>query len=595
MPTTTQQARDVGGYVRTLVGLLILAFGAATIATARRDPAGSFGGVSVAAGIAELAAAWSLAFVGLVHWRRHPRNLLGPLLVAAGVAWLLPEWSNPAVGSGIAFTGGLVGFAACAPLIAHAALAYPSGRLGRVADRSLVIVAYAVSVVVLGLLTTSTFDPNAQGCLDCPRNFLSFGGHQTLFDAFNRWGIRAGLAWMLLFAPLAAWRVFRSRAALTILVPVILPAAAYLALSAWDYHHSLGRGALSNDPFDQRLWRLEAASLFALALGVSWGLLRRMRARESVARLVVELAESPRAGGVRNTLAEALADPSAELAYARTGSDDYVDADGTRVEIDGYRPGRAATSLLRAGRPLAVLAHDARLLNDPGFVEDVIAAARLAVENEQLQAEVRAQLKDLNASRARIIETGDAERRRLERDLHDGAQQRLVGLSLALRLLRSQLGEDTDPSVQGRIDEADAELRQALADLRELAHGIHPAVLTDDGLAAAVESLAERSTIRIELGELPEERLPSAVESAAYYTIAEAVKRSFVYSATVDVTRHEGLLVVVVRCRMAGGAEDGNESARITDMRDRVGAVDGTLVVEQDETGTAVRAEIPCV
>ena len=153
------------------------------------------------------------------------------------------------------------------------------------------------------------------------------------------------------------------------------------------------------------------------------------------------------------------------------------------------------------------------------MIEEVASAARLALENERLQAEARAQLEDLRSSRARIIEAGDAERRRLERDLHDGAQQRLVGLSLALRLVRRELGADRQ--LVARLDEAEAELAPAVAELRELAHGIHPAVLSDEGLAAAVEALAEDAPAS-HRRDCRRSGSLAPVETAAYLVVAEA-------------------------------------------------------------------------
>ncbi|MGH8774474.1 MAG: sensor histidine kinase [Jiangellaceae bacterium] len=144
---------------------------------------------------------------------------------------------------------------------------------------------------------------------------------------------------------------------------------------------------------------------------------------------------------------------------------------------------------------MALLPHRRNLLGHPGFVEEVVSAAGLALENERLQAEVRAQLADLRASRARILEASDGERRRLERDLHDGAQQRLVGLALGIRLLRSRLEPHTAPIALPRLDDAEAELRAAVTELRRLAQGLHPAVLSDFGLATALESLAEGASL----------------------------------------------------------------------------------------------------
>jgi signal transduction histidine kinase len=231
-----------------------------------------------------------------------------------------------------------------------------------------------------------------------------------------------------------------------------------------------------------------------------------------------------------------------------------------------------------------VLLHRSDLVDNLELVEEVASAARLALENERLQAEVRAQLEDLRSSRARIIEAGDAERRRLERDLHDGAQQRLVGLSLALRLLRGQFGTDRDQLLAARLDETEAELRQAVAELRELAHGIHPAALSDEGLAAAVEALAEGAPAPLRIAALPQERFPPSVETAAYLVIAEAAKAG---AARVSATRRDGALVVEVEAQA--------EPDQLVELEDRVGALDGHLGVEEMSSGgVRIRAEIPC-
>ena len=274
-----------------------------------------------------------------------------------------------------------------------------------------------------------------------------------------------------------------------VVAPVVLAGCAYLGLVAGTFATSLDRGFVGRGDARAPALARPGGALAALAAAVAWGLLRARRTRSSLARLVVELGESATAGGLRDGLAEALADPDLELAYP-VGDGRYADARGRPVD-PAPLDGRAATPLVRDGRPVALLLHRADLLDNPELVEEVASAARLALENERLQAEARAQLEDLRSSRARIVEAGDAERRRLERDLHDGAQQRLVGLSLALRLLRSRLGSDEDGELAARLDEAEAELGEAVAELRELAHGIHPAVLSDEGLAAAIEALAE--------------------------------------------------------------------------------------------------------
>jgi signal transduction histidine kinase len=573
-----------------IVGLVVsaaAAVGVVALAVARRNPGGSFAGGSTLGAIAELGAGWLVVATGLVFWLRRPGNRFAPLLVLAGLAWFLPEWSNPGADNPLVFTIGLVGFAASLPLLAHAALSYPSGRVRSVPARVVLVGAYAGTIGLLGLLSASVFDPIAEGCVQCPRNLLLVHGDGEAFESFNRWGVRAGLGWALALALLIAWQVARSVGpGLVVVAPVALAGAAFLGIAAWDFEHSLGRGLLSNDVFDVRLWRYQAAALAALAAGVAWGLYRARRARASVASLVVELGRSPTASGVRGALATALGDPDLEIAYRRADSEVYVDGSGQPVELRA-RPGRAITPLARDGQPVAALMHDEGLLRDPGLLEEMVSAARLAVENARFQAEVRAQLESLRTSRARIVEAADLERRRLERDLHDGAQQRLVGLSFALGMARSQLAAHADPDTAIRIEEAERELREALAELRELAHGIYPAALTDEGLAAAVEALAEKSPVEVDVDALPDERFRAPVEAAAYFLIAETVKRGSGTRVTVSAARRDGDLLV----DLAGNGEIAED---LIDMQDRVGALNGRLEIQRSRDGFALRAEIPC-
>ena len=250
-----------------------------------------------------------------------------------------------------------------------------------------------------------------------------------------------------------------------------------------------------------------------LATGVAWNWVRNRRARSTVAQLIVDLAKSPPPGGLRDVLAGTVGDPHLVLAYPLGTTNRLVDAQGRPVELDIRQE---QTRLIQDGQAVAVLSHAPGLLDDEQLVENVATAARLALENERLQAEVQARLVELRASRTRIVEAGDAERKRLERDLHDGAQQRLVGLSLSLRLARLQLATGAAPDAVARLDRAEAELREAIVELRELAHGIFPAVLADEGLAAAVEALAEDGRVPIRIRSLPEGRFALGVETAAY-------------------------------------------------------------------------------
>jgi len=410
--------------------------------------------------------------------------------------------------------------------------------------------------------------------------------------------VTLGVVWTIALAALAAWRLTRASAPLRrVTAPVLLAGIGYLLLVWEDYMHSLSRGILSTDPFEYRLRLGQAAALGAVALAVLWSWFLGRRTRSAMARLVVELGESPPPGGLCEVLARSLGDPELQLAYPLGEPQRYVDAGGRTVDLAAHNR-QAVTPLARNGTTVALLLHRQGLLDDPGLVDEVAGAARLALQNERLQAEVRAQLEDLLTSRARIVATGDAERRRLERDLHDGAQQRLVGLSLALRLVRAQLGPDRDQNFVSRIDRAEEGLRLAIDELRELAHGIYPAVLVDEGLAAAVEALAERSSIPIQIVAVPEERFPGPVEAAAYFLVSEATGNiaalTAANNAIVEV-KHEGDRLLVDVTEVGAGGSDADVEARVTDLADRVGALNGRLLIERSPgQGITIRAEIPC-
>ncbi|HEV2255538.1 MAG TPA: histidine kinase [Streptosporangiaceae bacterium] len=571
-------------------------FGLLSLRFARSHPGATFGGTSWPAGLTELAAGWAVIGAGCYVWRRRGKRS-GLFLAAAGVAWFFPEWDNPGVGAA-AFAFGLVTYALAPAVVAHAVLAYPSGRLSSPLGRLAVTVAYADAALVLGLLPALFFSPPGQGCSLCPPNLLLADDRPGLYESLNRWGIGLGLVWTITAAALCVWRLARPGASLRrAAAPVLAGGAAYLLLAGSDFAHSLPRGVLGTDQFEYRLWLAQAAALCVIGLGVAWSWLLARRARSAMAALVVELGQSPAAGGLREVLARSLGDPDLEVAYPLGNPERLVDATGAAVD-PATRQGHAVTPLTRRGETVALLSHRPGLLDDPAIVDEVIAATRLAVDNERLQAEVLAQLQELRASRARIVTTGDAERRRLERDLHDGAQQRLVGLSLALRLARVQPGAAADPDLRAVLDQADERLRAAIGELRELAHGIYPAALADDGLAAAVEALAEHTPIPLTIMHMPQQRLPGPVEAAAYFLIAETTGHIATLAAaggvTLDVRRDGNRLVVDVTENAAG--QPGRElDARLSGLADRVGALDGQLRVEHAAGGgVTIRAEMPC-
>jgi signal transduction histidine kinase len=297
---------------------------------------------------------------------------------------------------------------------------------------------------------------------------------------------------------------------------------------------------------------------------------------------------------IRDALARTLGDPHLRLAYPVEGGG-FVDDKGHPADITPSSD-QVATELRHDGRVTAVLIHDAALNEDPGLVEAAGAAAQFAMENERLHAELRAQLDEVRASRARLVTTADTERRKVERDLHDGAQQRLVTLALALRMAREQAGTTGDPTLTALLDEAAAELGVALQELRELARGIHPAILTEEGLGAAIDALARRSPFPVEV-HVPTDRYPSSVEGTAYFVVCEALanaaKHAEASSVTVAAMRLDGRLRVEVADDGRGGADvEGGSGLR--GLADRVAALGGTFqLTSPPGGGTRVVAEIP--
>jgi signal transduction histidine kinase len=337
---------------------------------------------------------------------------------------------------------------------------------------------------------------------------------------------------------------------------------------------------------------VSVALLASVPFAFLWGLLRtRLAQSGAVAEIVRSTGDDLRAA-----LASGLGDPSIELAYWLPERKVYVDREGRAVDLpDGAT--RSSTRIEHEGRCIAAILHDPSLNEQPGLVKAAGAAAALALENQRLEAELRARVEELSTSRARIVQVALEERRRLERDLHDGAQQRLVALRLQLRLARDRA--DKDPAAaQTMLDGAMGELDEALADLRELARGIHPAVLADRGLEPALSALAGRAPLPVEVATAPAERLPAPVEAAAYFVVAEALTNVAKYaqasSARVAVERRNGHAVVEIRDDGVGGADPARGSG-LTGLADRLSALDGRLEVDSPEGGgTVVRADIPC-
>jgi signal transduction histidine kinase len=326
------------------------------------------------------------------------------------------------------------------------------------------------------------------------------------------------------------------------------------------------------------------------------GFLRSRLARAAVGELFVDLRADPAPGDLRDALARALGDPSLTLAYWLPEFETWADLDGRAVMLptDGSR---ATTLIERNGARLAALLHDPVLDDEPELLQVVGAAASIALENGRLHAELRARLAELRGSRARVIEAGQKERKRLERNLHDGAQQRLIALSLELSLLEKEMAGDDDARAR-RLEQARDEIAASLDELRAVARGLHPAVLSGHGLEVALESIAASAPVSVRLNVALEGRLPEQIEVAAYYVVSESLanigKHSCASSASVDVDRINGVLVVEVVDDGVGGA-DSEQGSGLRGLADRVEALGGKLRVWSPAGGgTRLRAEMPC-
>ncbi|HZA90015.1 MAG TPA: histidine kinase [Solirubrobacterales bacterium] len=567
-------------------GLLVAAVQTPLIATAEFSPdRGLWIALNWVIGV-------GFVLVGAYAWLRRPDNRVGALMVATGFAWFLSVLGHTE--PPLLFTVGVLFDSLFVAVAIHLLLAFPSGRLESTVDRWLLAAVYAA--VTLGYLPTILFwDPATTGCVGCPDNVFLISSDPSLTTTSGDVLAGIGIALLLaVFVRLAVrWRgsTALQRRAIT---PVYAAGAALMLSLAALLQLQLARASygLIEDVFYGTMIPFGLVPYLFLA-----GLARAQMLRGgAVGRLVASLGETLGPGELRDALCRALGDPSLELAYWLTESEHYVDAKGHRVALPRSGSGRAASPVTLDGRPVAAIIHDPLLLDDPDLVQAVGAAAALALEKERLDAELRARVEELQESQARLLAVGFAERRRMERDLHDGAQQRLVSLALDLRLARSALREEPERA-ERLLDGADEELSRALEELRELARGLHPAVLSDRGLEAAVQTLATRAPLPVDvdarMGQVPE-----AVELAAYFVVSEALtnvaKYSAASSASVRVGRDDGSVVVEVSDDGVGGA-DPERGSGLRGLGDRLSALGGKLEVDsRSGAGTTVRARIPC-
>jgi signal transduction histidine kinase len=590
---------SVGRYATIVVAPLAVAYGLVAVGVASRHGASTtYAGLSTGAAAAELTAGWALAGAGLAAWWRRPGASAGPLAVLGAFAWFSPDWIGWQTGPGgvraLALAAQGLTFAAVVQL----ALGVPTGWPASAPARRLIVATWSATIAIaIGrvLFYNPFTDP---ACVTwCTPNPLLVAGSQTVARALDWAELGLSTLVALAVAGLGARMVAKATAAARrTLSPVLLPAA--LFIGAWTVRVIVVDAKPGEDPARPILTACFVARAVGLALmsvGLAWSLARAARGAIMLRRLAREVAAGAGEGSLEAALGRATGDVSLRLAFPLREGERWIDSEGSEIDPPQRGAEVSVTPILRDGQTVAALLHHPAILDGEALRREIGTAAELAIDNERLRAEALVQLRELKASRLRLVEAGDAERRALERDLHDGAQQRLVSLSIALRMAQGALGEQGATAAGASLREAGEGLQRAIDELRELAHGIHPIELSDEGLAAAVEALADGAPLTI--GALPLERLPPSVEVAAYVLVDEAVRRALTRDGgsapRVDARIADGALVVEVED--PGEPSPQRALADLVSVADRVRALDGRLTVEaRTDGGVLMRAVLPC-
>lgn len=559
--------------------------------------------------VRDMVAALSFGIAGLVAMRHRPENRTGPLMVLIGIALAARTWIFLPIPALVSLGFWLTGLPVI--ILGILVLGYPTGHFRSHASR--IWVGAAVGFMLIHVVMTLITPLGVWECAEC-RPLLTL-----TYDERHATNLFKVEAWMLItlaatLIPILVARWLRaSPPARRALAPVWVAGLVFAAVAFTDAVLSstdIAYDDFADIPGPGRFLRLEmppvvwtvmpwavAVSLTLVPIGFLWGLLRSRLNQAAVSALAIELRRTRDRLPLVASLRRALADRTLELGLWSRPAATYVTPDGQPMApLAG--PDRAVTRVDGADGPLAVIVHDPALEEQRDLVDGVTAVAQLALENERLQAEVRAQLEEVRASRERIVSAADAERRRIERNLHDGAQQRLVSLSLALNIAQARAA-DAAPEVAATLAEGAAELQRAIVELRELARGIHPAILSEAGLEPALESLAEHAPMPVRVrADLDGQRLPAVVEATAYFVVAEALtnvaKHAHASRAELRATVRDGWLHLRVSDDGRGGADPALGTG-LRGLFDRVAAVGGRLRVTGGDTGgTILEADIPC-
>jgi signal transduction histidine kinase len=514
---------------------------------------------------------------GLVAWRCRPANRFGPLMVLTGISSLVSalSWAE----GGVLHTVGQAADVLPLVLIVHVFVTFPTGRLRGRPEKVLLTVGYVAAIGAhLVAMALGALQPHLLTLAEQESAAVIIYQAELLVVS----AVALGGVALLVVRRRAEGRPLRR--SLSLLIDSFALGLLMIAVL-------LIVGVLGGPVFPT----VQRISLFLLGVApVAFlaGLLQARLARSSIGDLMLELRADP--ADLRSPLARALRDPSLVLLYWLPRFAVWADENGQAVALpdDASR----VTRIDEDGEPMAALVHDPALREEPALLDAVTAAAAIALRTGRLQAQLRANVEELRGSRARVIEAEQRERQRLERDLHDGAQQRLVALSLNLGVLQTRMGND--PKAAELLTEARTEIAVSLEELREVARGLHPAVVTAHGLAVALESLAARAPVPVRLAVDIPARVEQAIEVAAYYVVCESLanigKHAQATSAMIALSHADGTMTIEVIDDGRGGA-DSERGTGLRGLADRVEALGGRLRVWTPVGGgTRVRAELPC-
>jgi signal transduction histidine kinase len=570
----------------TFATLTMFALGAETsrLATLHHDAA--LGGGAWWEGVVQVGAAAAALVAGVVLVTRNV-TAAGALLALTGPAILLAQLPASGAGTSLVFTTALVAGTAAPALAAGSAIAYPVARVGPL-ERSLVVFTIATALVVEGLLPAALFEPRATGCFNCAGNLIAIRSDPSLHSAVIRTGLALTVAWGACLTARTLWRWRRSPSIVRLINgPLVLGGAAIASVAAIAAAHSLGQATTEIDPTLRACWLLQCGLVAVMAFGVAACDIRAWRLAGTVSSAVIATVPDPEQ--LRSILAASINDENLTVVFPRHGSA-FIDAAGLEVSASP-RP-FAALRITRGENPLAEIRYDERLVGAAQQLAAGVRAAGLAIEHVAARAQLLAELAELGASRRRIIEVGDVERQRLERDLHDGAQQRLIALQVQLQMA----GSAAAPERAAGYVAARSEVGIALEELRDLAHGIHPAVLSDAGLGVGLRMFAESSQLPLMIEGPTARRYPAAAEAAAYRLVADAIhtaERQRSCTPTLVVTLIDS--ADTLRIRVVGtGLEPALGGDIVTRAHDRFVAVNGSVWLEPSGDSVAIEAVIPC-